>query len=138
MSRARTAIAIALLAALAVPAFAADADFLGAGTYATADGCNKLKALSEGGDRNISTVPETLTAKGYHGWEHDCSFKTVTAVEGGTSWKVVIACEEGENAWDETQVISKTGDNTFEVKAEGEDEATAYAVCEAPAAKQGP
>jgi hypothetical protein len=137
MNRARHAAALAVLAGLTVPAQAADADFLGAATYATADGCSKLKALAAGGDRNISTVPETLTAKGYHGWEHDCAFKSVSQTQSGASWKVVISCEEGENTWDETQVISKTGETTFEVKAEGEDEATVYAVCDAPPAKQG-
>ncbi len=133
----RIAAALAVCAALALPAVAADADFLGAATYATADGCSKLKALAAGGDRNISTVPETLTSKGYHGWEHDCSFKSVSETEAGKSWKVVLACEEGENVWEEAQVMTKTGEATFEVKAEGESDATAYAVCDAPAAKQG-
>ena len=53
---------VVMTPALALPAFAQEttAAFLGSATYATSEGCEKLKALGAGGDRNISTVPETL------------------------------------------------------------------------------
>jgi hypothetical protein len=123
-----------LTPAFALPAFAQEtsAGFLGSATYATSEGCEKLKALGAGGDRNISTVPETLTAGGYQGWEHGCTFKSVTEVEAGKSWKVVTSCEEGESQWEDTQVIDKTGEGTFKVTGEGEEEPTLYAVCDAP------
>lgn len=137
MTRLRWAMLASLSLAPVAPALAASADFLSASTYATTDGCEKLKALAAGGDRNIATVPETLTSKGYSGWEHDCSFKSVSETEAGKSWKTVLSCAEGENEWEEVQVMTRTGEATFEVKAEGESEATVYTVCDAPAPKQG-
>lgn len=113
------------------------AAFLGSGTYATAEGCDKLKALAAGGDRNISTVPETLTAKGFDGWEHSCTFTSVAETAPGKSWKVVASCEEGESEWEDVQFVDKVDDKTFKVKGEEDKEAMVYAVCDAPAAKQG-
>jgi len=130
---------LALALTLTAPAFVQaqeTAAFLGAQTYATAEGCEKLKALAAGGDRNISTVPETLSAKGFDGWEHSCTFKSVAEAEAGKSWKVVSSCEEGESQWDDTQVFEKASDGTFKVLGEGEEEATVYAVCDAPPAKK--
>lgn len=126
------------MSVLAGSAFAQEttATFLGSATYATAEGCEKLKALAAGGNRNISTVPEVLSATGYQGWEHGCAFKTVTEADAGKSWKVVTSCEEGDSQWDDTQVIEKTGEGTFKVTGEGEEEPTLYAVCDAPAAKK--
>jgi hypothetical protein len=113
------------------------AAFLGSATYATAEGCDKLKALAAGGDRNISTVPETLTASGYEGWEHSCRVTAVTETEPGKVWKVVTECSEGESAWADTQVFEKASDTSFKVMAEGEEEPTVFAVCDAPAAPKG-
>lgn len=128
---------IALSLAAAGPASAEEtAAFLGSQTYTTTEGCEKLKALGAGGDRNISTVPETLSAKGFDGWEHNCTFKSVTEAEAGKSWKVVTSCEEGESQWDDTQVFEKAGDTTYKVLGEGEEEATVYTVCDAPPAKK--
>lgn len=137
MSRMCSALVASASLVLVAPALAASAEFLGSSTFVTADGCNKLKALAAGGDRNISTVPETLTSQGYQGWEHGCGFKSVSEMEAGKSWKIVLSCEESENEWEEAQVMTKTGEATFEVKAEGESEATVYTVCDAPAPKQG-
>lgn len=134
MRRPALAIATVLLTATAASA-QETAAFLGTQTYATTEGCAKLKALAAGGDRNISTVPETLSSKGFDGWEHSCTFKSVTENEAGKSWKVVSSCEEGESQWDDTQVFEKAGD-TFKVLGEGEEEATVYAVCDAPPAKK--
>ena len=134
----RILIAFALIAPLgALPALADEtAAFLGSATYATSEGCDKLKALAAGGNRNISTVPETLTSKGYDGWEHGCTFKSVAEAEAGKSWKVITSCEEGESQWEDSQLIEKTGEGTFKVTGEGEEEPTVYAVCDAPAAKK--
>lgn len=131
-------LALSCSTCLAGPAMADDAAaFLGTSTYATVEGCEKLKALAAGGDRNISTVPETLSSKGYTGWEHGCAFKSITESAPGKSWKVVTSCEEGESQWEDTQVMEKVGEGSFKVMGEGEEEATVYAVCDAPAAKQG-
>ncbi len=130
--------ALAMLGVTATPSSAQEtATFLGTGLYATAEGCGKLKALAAGGDRNISTVPETMTEKGFDGWEHGCTFKSIAESAPGKSWKVVTACEEGESQWEDTQVFEKTAEGTFKVTGEGEEEATVYAVCDAPPAKQG-
>jgi hypothetical protein len=123
---------------LASPALAEHvAGFLGSSRYATEEGCSKLKKLAEGGDRNISTVPETLSAEGYSGWEHTCTFASISETVPGKSWKAVLRCEEGESTWEDTQVFEKTGEATFTVKADGEEIAAVYTVCDAPGAKQG-
>lgn len=127
------------LALATVPAAAQSepkADFLGSATYATAEGCDKLKALAAGGDRNISTVPETLTASGFEGWEHSCSIKSVKP-GASNAWQVVTSCSEGESEWDDTYVFEKSGATSFKVKGDGEEEAQVYAVCDAPPVPEG-
>lgn len=132
----RTAPAMLAVILVAAPAMAQQkADFLGAQTYATAEGCEKLKALAAGGDRNISTVPETLTAQGFEGWEHSCTVKSVQEVKTGTAWKVVTGCSEGESQWDDTQVFERTGETSFKVTGDGEEQATDFAVCDAAVPK---
>lgn len=113
------------------------AAFLGQGTFATESGCAQLKALSEGGDRNISTVPETLSQNGFEGWEHSCSFQSIQETEKAEQWQADVTCIEGENQWNEKLTFEKTGDQTFKVTSDGQDEAMHYAVCDAPASKQG-
>lgn len=121
-----------VLAGFVSPAAAQQtAGFLGTATYATIEGCDKLKALANGGDRNISTVPETLTADGFEGWEHSCRVTSSTTVEAGQSWRVITACTEGESEWEETQVFEKASETSFNIKGEGEP--MVYAVCDAPA-----
>jgi hypothetical protein len=137
MPRSMPVIFVASLVLTTGPAWAEQtASFLGDKTYATVEGCEKLKALAAGGDRNISTVPETLSAKGFDGWEHSCAFKSVTEQAAGKSWNVVSSCEEGESQWDDTQVFEKADDKSFKVLGEGEEEATVYTVCDAPPAKK--
>ena len=95
-----------LLAITLVPATACagqKAEFLGQGTYATAPGCTQLKALADGGDRNISTVPETLSQDGFEGWEHGCTFVSINETQSATQWQADVSCVEGENQWNENQ-----------------------------------
>ena len=90
---------IAALAAAAMTATATAADveakFLGTATYASAKGCEQLKALASGTPRNLNTVPETLTAKGYLGWEGGCTIERVQEQVKGKRWLVSLRCSEG-------------------------------------------
>lgn len=78
-------------------AIAADveAKFLGAATYSSAKGCSQLKALASGTPRNLNTVPETLTAKGYLGWEGGCAIERIAEQVKGKRWTVSLRCSEG-------------------------------------------
>lgn len=131
----------AILLAIAILPVAAHAGqkaaFLGHGTYGTETGCAQLKALADGGDRNISTVPETLSQDGFEGWEHHCTFASIEETQTGKQWQAGVSCLEGENQWNEKLTFEKTGDQVFKVTSDGQDEAMHYSVCEAPAGKQG-
>lgn len=101
----------------AVPAHAdVQATFLGKTTYTTPSDCTKLKALAAGGPRNIATVPEVLTAKGYLSWEGGCTIKSYTERRSGRLWSVSLRCSEGavENEL-RTEVWRKTDDGTLRV-----------------------
>lgn len=90
-------IAAIAAAAMSTAASAADveAKFLGAKTYSSAKGCEKLKALANGAPRNITNVPEVLTAKGYLGWEGGCAIERVQEQVKAKRWLVSLRCDEG-------------------------------------------
>jgi hypothetical protein len=56
-------------------AYAADAAFLGKSTYTSStDDCSKLQAIARGTLKpSLTSVPETLSAKGYKSWEGACT-----------------------------------------------------------------
>jgi hypothetical protein len=92
----------ALLLALIPTAYAAEATFLGKSTYtASAGDCEKLQALARGAAKpSLTTVPDTLTAKGYRSWEGGCTIANVKAnrvrqAVGIKSWTVNLVCGEG-------------------------------------------
>lgn len=72
-----------------------EAKFLGAATYSSAKGCSQLKALASGTPRNLNTVPETLTAKGYLGWEGGCAIERIQEQVKAKRWTVSLRCSEG-------------------------------------------
>lgn len=90
---------LAALAAAGLTTAAAGADveakFLGTATYSSAKGCAKLKALASGTPRNLNTVPETLTAKGYLGWEGGCAIERIQEQVKAKRWLVSLRCSEG-------------------------------------------
>jgi hypothetical protein len=90
-------LAIAIVLTSGVPAVAADveASFLGASVYTTPADCPLYKRLAAGGPRNLSTVPETLTAKGYKSWEGGCRFTNVVERYKDRIWTVSMVCGEG-------------------------------------------
>lgn len=107
------------LGAWAVPAMAgAKATFLGDGTYATAEGCAKLKALAAGTPRNLNTVPETLTASGYQGWEHSCSFTSIKPIRKDKTWRVGTQCMEGPQRWQAVEAFERQADGSIKITSE--------------------
>ncbi len=107
------------------------AGFLGAETYAMKDGgCEKLKKITEGGPKNVSTTPETLTADGFSSWETGCSFTSVKEIVKGKKWKAKMACnDEAGEINPETDIFEKQPDGSFKVTTEGK--TTHFVRCEA-------
>ncbi|MFN0217529.1 MAG: hypothetical protein ACKVP4_01815 [Hyphomicrobium sp.] len=93
--------------------------FIGPGVYATAEGCQKLAALDAGGDRNVGTVPETLTQNGFQGWEGACTFRSVIEVTPGKIWKASLDCHEGAQDGPESDVFERLEDGRIKVTIMG-------------------
>ncbi len=113
---------IGLLALTAVPVLAAvparaavKGTFIGPGTYATADGCEKLKALAAGADKNVGTVPETLTEDGFSSWEGTCTFTSFTEKDQGRMWSAAMNCAEGANEGPESDIFERMLDGSIKV-----------------------
>jgi hypothetical protein len=86
----------------AAPASAGEkADFI-EGTYAMEGRCEALAAIKAGAPKNVSTVPETLSADGFDGWEGGCTFGSIKVLEAGKRWSSEMACAEGADEWVET------------------------------------
>ncbi|MDX2257611.1 MAG: hypothetical protein NW205_01715 [Hyphomicrobiaceae bacterium] len=126
--------ACAALSALAVfwapPAAGAAerAEFL-KGTYATADGCRKLQKLAAGTPRSVETVPETLDAEGFHGWEGGCRFTRIFEHEAGKVWIGLMFCVEGASLTPQTYAFVKGDGDSFEVAGSEDDEPDLYLPC---------
>lgn len=113
----RTHVAAAILLIASGPPAVAEtrARFLGDGTYATAEGCTKLQALANGAPRNLNTVPETLTAAGYQGWEHSCTFSSIKQIRKDKTWRVGTRCVEGPERWQTVEAFERRADGSFDV-----------------------
>lgn len=130
----RLLLAAALISGAALPALAGSkATFLGDGTYATAEGCVKHKAIAAGGPKNLSTTPETLTASGFSGWEFDCVFTAVKEVVKGRKWVVKETCSEGPETWKSSETFELLPDGSFDVT--GDKTTMRFKRCEAAKAK---
>ena len=76
-----------------------------AGTYVMEGRCEKLAALAAGGPRNVETVPETLTAKGFDNWEGGCAFTSIQEKEKGRVWTAKLSCGQSADEWEETDTF---------------------------------
>lgn len=132
----RMILAGAVMALMSLPAAAepktVKAGFI-SGTYATAEGCKKLDAIAKGGPKNVGTVPETLTAEGFDGWEGGCSFTSIKETEKGKAWVAQMACAEGAEENTETDTFELRPDGTIKVTNEGK--ATIFERCKTKEAK---
>jgi hypothetical protein len=89
--------------------------FVGPGTYATEEGCKKLAALAAGGDKNVGTVPETLTEDGFETWEGACTFTSFTEKDKGRSWTARMACAEEALEGSEQDLFERMDDGKIKV-----------------------
>ena len=89
--------------------------FVGPGTYATADGCEKLAKIAAGGNKNVGTVPETLTVDGFIGWEGACTFRSITEKQAGKVWTAKMDCFEGATEGPESDIFERLPDGTLKV-----------------------
>jgi len=121
-------LALLLSIATASAAEPVKASFLD-GVWATEDGCIKQAALDAGADRNVESVPETLTADGYHMWEGSCTFASV-AGNGERKWTVKTSCGQEAEEWEDTESwVMDPGGARLEVTLE--DKKTEFVRCEA-------
>jgi hypothetical protein len=132
----RIALVATILLALAIPsAHAVEAAFLGTTTYATPAGCAKVARLAAGIPRNLNSVPETLTAKGYMSWEGGCTIEKITPKVAGKSWSIVISCSEGaEESVKSTETWTSGDDGSILINAQGKK--TRFVACAASKKKE--
>jgi hypothetical protein len=107
--------------------------FVGPGTYATAEGCEKLAAIAAGGDRNVGSVPETLTEDGFLGWEGSCTFTSFTEIEKNKKWKALMHCSDGPEEGPESDIFERLPDETLKVSIM--DSPTIFQRCDADKGK---
>jgi hypothetical protein len=113
-------VSVILALALAQPASAeVKGAFIGPGTYATDEGCKKLAVLAAGGDRNVGTVPETLTEDGFMSWEGGCTFTSFTEKEKGRIWTANLKCFEGADESKESDVFERLDDGKIKMTVMG-------------------
>ena len=89
--------------------------FVGPGTYATKEGCEKLAKIAAGGEKNVGTVPETLTMDGFASWEGACTFSSITENKKGKVWQVKMQCAEEATEGPESDVFERLADGTIKV-----------------------
>lgn len=128
----RTALMLSclLLAAPAVADEPVQADFLD-GTYVmSAEDCDKLQKLSDGGEPSLNAVPWSVDKEGFHSWEGSCTFAKITETKPGAEWRVEAQCTDAADESVEAYTFEKKDDGTFLIQLEGEDEPVAYQRCE--------
>lgn len=103
--------------------------FVGPGTYATEEGCKKLAAIQAGGDKNVGTVPETLTEDGFMSWEGGCTFTSFTEKDKGRIWTANLKCFEGADESKESDVFERLDDRRIKMTVMGN--ATVLQRCDA-------
>lgn len=132
---ARTLLSAACLALAAAPATAdVKIPFIGAAVYATKEGCEKLKALAAGGEKNVATVPEFLTEDRFGGWEGGCTFASLTETQAGRAWEVQKTCFEGEDETQTTDIFElDVTTKAIAVTEKGQTAPTVFLPCDAPA-----
>jgi len=127
------ALGLGLLALAAHAQAEVKGTFIGEGTYATAEGCNKLAAILAGGEKNVGTVPETLDQDGFHGWEGDCTFHSFTEKSKGKVWTANMKCFEGADESQESDIFERLDDGRIQVTVMGK--ATVFQRCKNEGAK---
>ena len=103
------------------------------GTYASGEGCKKLDAIANGGPKNVGTVPETLTRKGFETWEGGCSFTSIKETVTGKTWVAGMACMESADESTETDTFELLADGRIQVTVEGK--TTIFERCKTKEAK---
>lgn len=122
-----------MLAATCVAAAEVKGTFIGPGTYATVEGCEKLKKIASGGNKNVGTVPEVLTVDGFLTWEGACTFRSFTEKERGRIWSANMDCAEGITEEAESDTFEKLADGSFKVTIMGD--ATIFQRCDSDKGK---
>lgn len=138
MTMRRTFVAACALLAMVGPAAAKEKARFIDGTYATEDGCRKLKAIAAGTPRNVETVPDVLDEDGFKGWEGVCEFTQVLEHEAGRVWVGLMVCSEGMTIVPQTYVFIRGEDKSLEVAASGQDAPEIYKRCDAGKGKNQP
>lgn len=126
----RTALILASLAMATAAGAKERAPFI-TGQYATAEQCEKLRAIERGTPENVETSPELLDADGFRNWEGGCSFTKVFEHEPGSSWLAFMICSEGMSMTAASYVFVKDEDTIEVYGAEQADGPEVFTRCDA-------
>lgn len=119
---ARVLLAMIVLAALSsVAAADVPGTFVGPGRYATVEGCKTLREVASGTFHGAGALPPTLTTQGFIGLEGTCSFRSITELEKGKSWKAAMNCHEGAPEGTESNLFERLPDGSIKMTIMGND-----------------
>lgn len=121
MNAERAGVILGLASALSAGAASAaqvQAPFIDGSYTMSAAACEKFKAIAAGAPRNVSSVPWSVSAKGFDSGEGGCTFSKVTERRKGKAWAVTARCSEHgpRNPPPESYVFTRTGAKTFSVR----------------------
>ena len=107
------ALALATLSTAAAQQKGLKATFVDGSYTIGPQACAKLKAIERGGRKSLNTVPWTLNADGFHGWEGGCTFSKITEAHKGKEWLIEADCAEAAEESKESYRIVRTSPSTF-------------------------
>lgn len=108
----------ACLQAGATASAAVEAPFIDGAYTMSAQACTKLQDLAKGTPRNVSSVPWSVSARGFDHGEGGCAFLHVTERKKGKEWAISARCVEhgpGKRTPDR-YVFTRTSADMFAVR----------------------
>lgn len=113
-----------------------DADFIGNGTFASVENCEKLIAIraSRSSLPTASTSPETLQKGGlrggHYGLEGACLFTRVKEMEPSQRWSVDFYCFVSNNELQKTGEFQRMIDGSLNFVDKGNQQVTNFVPCD--------
>jgi hypothetical protein len=119
-----------------VPAAAGgmDADFIGDGTYATVENCEKLNTMRTSRLSDPGPTPETLQKgglrSGLYGSEVGCLFTRVAEVEQSQRWSVDFYCVVSHEESQKSGTFQRKVDGSLDFQETGNLQVTHFVPCD--------
>lgn len=118
----RSALILAVSAGCLLPgattSVAIEAPFIDGAYTMSQQACTKLQDLAKGTPRNVSSVPWSVSARGFDHGEGGCAFLRVAERKKGKAWAITARCvEHGPgNPTPDSYVFTRTSANMFSVR----------------------